>query len=139
MSDFKCSIGCFSKLPCGKSAIKSTDSNNVQISTCRKPVDAYLRRIGVKDDAGDLFEGRLILCRVGIFEGHDYFSVCPYHRDNLGIYWRPKASCQYPSHQGKAKPYRNVSREFSRKILSLTGVFLPLGSGKFILNLKLLV
>lgn len=128
-----CSIGLFSQLPCGGSSIKSTNPSNVLIAQCKKPVQSYLRRIGVKlTDNEEFSEGCLILSRVGIFEGHQDFTVCPYHRDNLGIYWRPKTSCQFPSHQGKAKPYRNVNRDTSRQILALKGVFLPLGSGKMI-------
>ena len=25
----------------------------------------------------------------------------PAHKPNLGIYWRPRKSCQYPGHEGK--------------------------------------
>ena len=45
-------------------------------------------------------EYELILARAGNFQpSHDEITklaVCPKHRHNLGIYWRPLRTCQYP-------------------------------------------
>ena len=47
----------------------------------------------------------LILARAGKFnlshEEVEKMVVCPAHRHNLGIYWRPCKSYQYPGHEGK--------------------------------------
>ena len=70
---------------------------------------------GVEED------GKLCLASVGLFDecGED-LTICPEHRNEFGLGWRPSKVCKYPEHQSKQKPYRGISREMSRKnILAL--------------------
>ena len=50
-------------------------------------------------------EQELILARVGRFnlplDEIKTLTICPKHRHNLGQYWRPLKTCQYPNHEGR--------------------------------------
>ena len=47
----------------------------------------------------------MILARVGNFnlplDEIKKLTICPKHRHNLGQYWRPLKTCQYPDHEGR--------------------------------------
>lgn len=55
--------------------------------------------------------------------------VCPKHRYSLGIYWRPKKTCVYPSHLGSSKPQTSITVEMSQTLFSSTGTLFAIGSG----------
>lgn len=86
---------------------------------------------GVTGVADVTYEKELIPKRVGLFTVESNFSVCPYQRDVLGINWRQKALCQYPIHEGKAKPYWSVTTTMRRRMFPDFGVLVPIGSGKY--------
>ncbi len=49
--------------------------------------------------------GLILLARAGIFDPPEerisHMTNCPKHRHNLGKYWRPLRTCQYPGHEGR--------------------------------------
>ncbi|RMX36786.1 hypothetical protein pdam_00009007 [Pocillopora damicornis] len=53
-------------------------------------------REGVEED------GKFCLARVGLFDerGED-LTICPEHRNEFGLGWRPSKVCKYPEHQSK--------------------------------------
>lgn len=81
--------------------------------------------VGVEED------GKLCLARVGLFDecGED-LTICPTHRNEFGLGWRPSKVCKYPEHQSKQKPYRGISRVKTRKIYWHFGVLCVTGRGK---------
>ena len=77
-------------------------------------------------------EGELILLRSGIFDNNigEGLSVCPRHRENLGISWRPKRKCVHPLHGSlRAKPDRGVTKDMSAEIHDIWESFVAVGSG----------
>ena len=58
------------------------------LSSCSKDINAHLRQIFVAQTCAS-FEKELIPARVGLFDegGHD-FTICPEHRDQLGVKFR---------------------------------------------------
>ena len=90
---------------------------------CTRPILSHLKRVGLKTGSrGDFSadvqnEGILISARVGIFSYDDQMSVCPFHRDSLGLNWYQPARCVYPQHSGAGKPVKTVTLEMSRTML----------------------
>jgi len=79
----------------------------------------------------------LILARSSIFSFPSNISdmdICPAHRSSLGIGWRRGlAHCRIPPQLSKhvrKSTDRGISKDISRLILRITGIFLPVGSGK---------
>ena len=73
---------------------------------------------------------------VGLFgpeENHGNID-CPQHRDSHGIRWRcNRKNCVCPASwavHGSAKAERPITKEQSEKLLNLTHVLVPVGSGK---------
>ena len=55
--------------------------------------------------------------------------ICPSHRYNLGLLWKPSRTCGHPDHKGKKKVTKVVSAELSRKLFQNEGILVPLGTG----------
>ena len=95
----RCSLFGIQAIPCGESRgersivdlVECNDDITAQLATC------HLSRSGLK-------ESELILARAGLFhlteEQIRNIKVCPSHRYNLGRFWRPRITCQHPSHSG---------------------------------------
>lgn len=86
----------------------------------------------------NLKEYELILLRAGLFdlntEQIDCMTVCTKHRHNLGKFWRPLKSCQYPKHSGTTRECKGrhvINPELSGDILKLYGKLVQVGSRKF--------
>ncbi|XP_063436833.1 uncharacterized protein LOC134718269 [Mytilus trossulus] len=128
-----CSIGYFASTKCGISSLHPSLTTLSRLKDCQRNIQAHLLKVGlnagVTGIADVTYEGEFISKRVGLFTVESDFSVCPYHRDVLGINWRQKALCQYPIHEGKAKPYRSFTTTMSRRMLADFGVLVPIGSG----------
>jgi len=69
------------------------------------------------------------------------FTICPFHRSELGIGWRKSSStCKVPHEiayhsKGKtSKGYIDVGREISNVIFQKTGILVPVGSGLTLWN-----
>ena len=98
-----------------------------------------MRSVGVSDINSEV---ELLLARASIFSPPRVISswtICPSHRSSLGIGWHRGAHrCQVPpglskhASRGKArKADHGISKSESKAILKQTGVFVPVGSGKY--------
>ena len=92
-----------------------------------------------------VIEYDLILARAGKFnllhEEVEKMVVCPAHRHNLSIYWRPRKSCQYPGHEGRkiALHCKNpINWQMAQEILKMFVTLVQVGSRKYILNCSVL-
>jgi hypothetical protein len=90
----------------------------------------------------NLGESQLIALRAGMFHlsenQYKKMTICPSHRHNLGRFWRPLRSCQYPIHSGPVRKCAgrdvfNVS--LSEAVFTLYGKLVQLGSRKYCLNI----
>ena len=129
---------------CGKDprarGIKKNDNINiVPLLSCKKEILEHKRSLGLTAASGVDTEVDLILARSSIFSCPPNISdlnICPAHRYSLGIGWRRGAArCRVPTqlskHVRKSRAAdRGIGKELSRSILKLTGIFLPVGSGK---------
>ena len=86
----------------------------------------------------------VILARAGKFnlshEEVEKMVVCPAHRHNFDIYWRPRKSCQYPGHEGKkiALHCKNpINWQMAREIRVTFVTFVQVGSRKYLKNLAI--
>ena len=113
----------------------------VPLSSCNKDVTGHTRSVGITDVHSEV---ELVLARASIFAPpHDIstWTICPAHRSSLGIGWRRGANrCRVPpglsEHTAKGrtrKADRGIAKSESRAILRQTGVFVPVGSGKYTL------
>jgi len=111
----------------------------VPLVSCRKSVSAHTQALRFR---GIESEVDLILARASIFSTPQNISeltICPAHRSSLGISWRRGAErCRVPkelAEHGKRGKWpraeRGMSKDFSKTILQSTGVFVPVGSGKY--------
>ena len=80
-------------------------------------------------------EVELTLARAGLFDlgGNKVkeVNICPRHRNNLGRYWQPPRTCQYPEHTGKVKRVdgdKVINLKTSREIYTLHGETAQVGS-----------
>lgn len=129
-----CNIGTFTKTECGSSTHYPNDQSLVCLSQCDRDILGHLSslKLGSGQNQADVdvpSEGHLIARRAGLFNYNSSLSVCPRHRYNLGIYWRAKKTCQYPSHTGKARPCRSVTSVMSMAIWNKQTCLVPVGSG----------
>ena len=100
ISACKCSFFGIGKIECGESRGKE---EFVLLSECNSDVSNHLRSCHLS--RAKVTEYELILARAGIFnqplERVSQMTICPKHRHNLGNYWRPLRTCQYPGHEGR--------------------------------------
>ena len=71
---------------------------------------------------------------MGLFDesGRD-FTICPKHRDKLGIKFNAAIKCQHPLHGNRnAKRERGVGLQMSKEIKSKWNVVVPVGAGKML-------
>lgn len=134
MADGRCSIACIStvvKTDCNVSSRYRNDCEVRRLSDCNRPIFNHLRQVSI-NSADITSEGQLIAFRCGLFDTDlSSFTVCPFHRDSLGLAWQQRVKCQYPFHEGKAKPYRSFSLRMSRLVFSSLSTLVPVGSGMY--------
>jgi len=141
MASLRCSIAKLSKdlEECGSHPSMPGVEEYCGLSSCSKDVTAHLRQYKASSK-GVNFEWQVILARVGKFEVLNLekcpaqLTVCPLHRANLGIYWKPKHNCQHPQHKTKAKAIRGVTFDVSRSLQKQFGILIPIGSSKFVIK-----
>ena len=77
----------------------------VSLCDCNDDVSGHLAGNHLSREC--LAEHQLILARAGLFHLNDdqlqCMKICPKHRHNLGRFWRPVRSCQYPIHRGRPR------------------------------------
>ena len=118
---------------CGFSSL-SKAKDNVLLQDCASDISKHLANCHLPKS---LQEYEVILARAGIFRWNERFLentiICPTHRDELGKYWRPSKSCQYPSHRGKPKRLKDthvINIKLATEIFELFGCTVPIGSRK---------
>ena len=97
-----------------------------------KGVKSHLKQIKVSQNCVRT-EKELILARAGKFceDGMDR-TICPRHRAELGLLWRPGRKCLHPLHgtRQKGKPDRGANLGMSKEIMQNWDVLIPVGTGK---------
>ena len=108
----------------------------VWLRECKENIQTHLSSCHLSRSG--LEEFILISARAGYFYLTDgdigRMRVCPSHRYNLGRYWRPRVTCQYPSHSGPVRRKcsgRDVfSLGMSKDVFQAFGVLVQVGSRK---------
>lgn len=132
----KCSIGSKVNTDCGFSARYPLIKEVIPLLSCTRDVRVHLKKVKVSSSSV-LSEAELILLRAGIFDKEgEGVTVCPKHRDSLGLSWRPSRLCKHPMHpEGKKLTCdRGVSKKTSVDVMRRWNTLLPIGSGKLILK-----
>jgi len=79
-------------------------------------------------------EKELILARAGLFgesDGCD-FTICPKHRAELGVRFRPSMKCQHPMHGNRrCKVERGINLKMAKEIKAKWSIVVPIGAGNF--------
>lgn len=129
----KCSFAGIANITCGSSRGKD---EFVPLNKCVVEVKNHLRMCNLSRTK--VTEYDLILARAGKFnlshEEVEKMMVCPTHRHNLGIYWRPRKSCQYPGHEGKkiALHCKNpINWQMAQEIREMFVTLVQVGSRKY--------
>ena len=127
-----CSFFGNGKITCGESRgkvdvislIECVDDVTYHLKSC------HLSRVKVT-------EYELILARAGNFhlslDEITKLAVCPKHRYNLGKYWRPLRTCQYPQHEGRKTTFHcknPVNRTMAQEIKDMFNTLVQVGSRK---------
>ena len=124
---------------CGQDPRSTKVQDLVPLLTCNKDISHHKSSLGLMTGSGVDTEVELILARSSIFSlppNISYMDICPAHRSSLGIGWqRGLARCRIPAqlsrHVRKSCTMdRGISKDICRLILCITGIFLPVGSGK---------
>ena len=124
---------------CGQDPRSTKVQDLVPLLTCNKDISRHKSSLGLMTGSGVDTEVELILARSSILSFPSNISemdICPAHRSSLGIGWRRGlARCRIPAqlskHVRKSRTTeRGISKDISRLILRITGIFLPVGSGK---------
>ena len=125
---------------CGQDPRSTKVQDLVPLLTCNKDISRHKSSLGLMTGSGVDTEVELILERSSIFSFPSNISdmdICPAHRSSLGIGWRRGLVCcripaQLSKHVRKSRTTdRGISKDISRLILRVSGIFLPVGSGKY--------
>ncbi len=128
----KCSVGLHQNTECGLSARYPLLREFIPVLSCTRDVSLHLKSVKLAHSSV-ASESELILLRAGFFDSSAHGkTVCPKHRDLLGLSWRPPRSCKHPLHQNRRgkKFDRGVSKRMSKEIYERWQTFVPIGSGK---------
>ena len=109
------------------------DHDTVFLRECCSDISSHLRSCHLSREK--MTEVELILARAGLFDlgGSKVkeMNICPTHRNNLGRYWQPPRTCQYPEHTGKIKRVdgdKVINLKTSREIYTVYGETAQVGS-----------
>ena len=96
------------------------------LSECYHDISNHLRRCHLSRE--NVAEINLILAWAGLFDfGASKVkdkTVCPKHGNNLGRYWQPPRTCQYPERCGKMKKLDDgnvINLKMAREVFALFG------------------
>ena len=125
----------------GESVCAESGGKLIKLSDCKSSIDDSLRQLNVLSHfQGQLLEYDLILNRSGLahdlsFDQLERLWICEKHRNDMGKYWRPRQTCQYPLHSpGPKKKLRTrnaVHVSMSREINLIFGKNVPIGSREY--------
>ena len=129
----KCSVGHKHNTECGLSARYPSQKETIALKCCNREASNHLRSLRVPHSS-DTLEYELILWRIGIFDNGkvDEMTVCPKHRNILGLSRKPSLSCAHPlrSSAKRGTCDRVIPRKMSQQIKNIWDVLVPIGSGK---------
>ena len=131
MTSFECSFREYSKKECGVSALYKHQTALLPLKACTKlEVSDHLNGCYKTTSAGVEVEWQLCLYRASLFdEAGDSLTICPLHRDEFGLGWRPSKVCKHPLHDSKQKPVRGVTLLMSQEIQSKYKILCEIGQG----------
>ena len=130
MTYFECSFREYSKKECGVSALYKHQTALLPLKACTKEVFDHLNGCYKTTSAGVEVKWQLCLYRAGLFhEAGDSLTICPLHRDEFGLGWRPSKVCKHPLHDSKQKPVRGVTLLMSQEIQSKYKILCEIGQG----------
>ena len=130
MTSFECSFRVHSKKECGVSARYKHQTALLPLKTCSKDVYDHLNGCYKTTSADVEVESQLCLYRAGLFdEAEDSLTICPLHRDEFGLRWRPSKVCKHPLHDSKQKPVRGVTLRMSQEIQRKYKILCEIGQG----------
>ena len=131
MASLFCSFATFSKEKCSISPRYPGVTEYFPLTSCKKDIRSHLKTVKVSQTS-ILTEKDLILARAGKFnEDGSSMTICPRHRAENGMFWRPRRKCAHPFHGNrKGKPERGVTLEMSKEIMSKWNTLVPVGAGK---------
>ncbi len=126
-----CSFAMFSKKTCGASSYFKSLLSVVPLKSCNKNTKSHLCSSFKTSNVNIEEEWQLILARVGQ-QGSDCetLTICPLHRDEFGLRWRPSKTCKHPLHNNKQKPTRGVTLKIATEIQQIWGKIVEPGQGK---------
>lgn len=130
-------IGCsFSVILNGQCGPNRGEEDVVFLRECFHDISNHLRSCHLSRE--NVTEVNLILARAGLFDlgasKVKEMTVCPSHRNNLGRYWQPPLTCQYPEHTGKLKKVESgsvINFKTSKEICTMFGETAQVGSREY--------
>ena len=127
-----CTFKQFSNIPCGLSKYTSS-TVCIGIDACCRDITRHLKNVNISTKCVSS-EKELILARCGLFdEDSQGFTVCPAHRDVLGVFWKQTKKCEHPLHgNSKRKADRGINLQVSKEIMERWNVFICIGTGQFL-------
>ena len=117
MASLSCSFVTFSNKGCDISKRFLGVGEYFPLTSCHKDIRVHLRTVNVSQTS-ILTEKDLILAHSGHFEEEGLgMAVCPKHRAELGIFWRPGRKCTHPLHGvGKGDPKKERTYKCAKKL-----------------------
>jgi len=128
--DLSCSFSQFSHNICGVSPRYPGYNAFFPLHSCIKDIKSHLRQVKLAQSSVSS-EKDLILWRAGLFDedGLD-MTICPKHRCEIGLLWKPSRKCQHPLHGSRnCKPERGINKKMSKEIMLKWKVLVQIGSG----------
>ena len=103
------------------------------LSSCADDVREHLKEVRVSQTCV-ASEKELILARAGLFGDSDdrNFTICPKHRVELRVRFKPSIKCQHPLHGNRRrKVERGINLKMAKEIKAKWNIAVPVGAGKF--------
>ena len=101
---------------------------------CRQRKRTFERSESISNMCCVASEKELILARAGLFgdsDGRD-ITICPKHRAELGVRFRPSMKCQHPLHGNRRrKVERGINLKMAKEINAKWNTVVPVGAGNF--------
>ena len=133
MAQLSCSFTTCCRSKCDFSSRWPGRQQLIPLNSCADSVKEHLREVKVSQTCV-VSEKELILARVGLFgdsDGRD-FTICPKHRAELGVRFRPSTKCQHPLHGNqRRKVERGINLKMAREIKAKWNTVVPVGAGNF--------
>jgi len=128
-----CSFSVVTDTKCGANR---GDDAIISLHECCHDMKNHLRQCHLSRE--NMTETDVILARAGLFD-LDYsnagrMKICPAHRNNLGRYWQPLRTCQYPEHVGKLKKVEGdnvINLKMSKDIFAVFRTTVQVGSREY--------